>query len=245
MVTEVTPDGKKVAPPTAEHPYYYFAQNGGFHSEGGSPADNKPIAVEQLEKQLQASLKTNGFLPSTADHPPTLLLVFFWGIHSRLDENVPDLGNRNLLARARLLGGEKFAKELQKALDDDFLSGSSSGSIASSMHRLYERDTLTRRLIEQSFTDVYYVVVSCYDGSAAAKGQRRLLWRTKMCSSTDGISMSETLPVLVAGAADYFGREMTNAAVVEEHINRVGKVEIGPAEVKEYLPTDSGGSGAK
>jgi hypothetical protein len=115
------------------------------------------------------------------------------------------------------------------------MTGAGGGGIADPVHRFIERDDLTRQLMEQIFDDCYYVVVSAYEGAALAKGERRLLWRTKMSTPSQGIGLKETMPALIAGGTQFYGREMTTPSVVDKQLHRGGHVDIGEAQVKEYI----------
>lgn len=65
----------------------------------------------------------------------------------------------------------------------------------------------------------------------AAGNRRVLLWRTRMTVATDGVSQLQSLPVLIATAAPYFGREMDEPAVLTPRTIREGRVEIGESVV--------------
>lgn len=235
VITEMTEEGKKISPPSEEKPAYYFAQSAGFHGEGQGVQDYPPLELGKLEAQLSASLKNNHYLPATEGHPPTLVLFYIWGVHNRLDPEMQDIGNTNLLSRAQLVGGTKFAHEFYQALAEWDAAGSPRGDITDPVHRFIERDDLTRQLVEQIFNDCYYVVVSAYEGAALAHHQRVLLWRTKIATASQGIGLKETMPALIAGGTDYYGKDMPTATVLDEQLHRGGHVDIGEAQVKEYI----------
>lgn len=235
VITEYTELGKKVALPTVDKPYYYLAQSGGFHAEGHGVQDQTPVEVDKLQQQLKSALAGNGYVEASEGHPATLVLFFFWGVHNRLDEEYDDLGNRNLLSRAKLVGGEKFAAELLKVLEEESMTAPIGGDLMDPLHRFIERDDLTRQLMEQTFDDCYYLVISCYEGAAMAKGERHLLWRTKMSTAAQGIGMKESMPALLAGGTPFLGRPMDGPAVVDKQIHREGNVKIGEPQVKEYI----------
>lgn len=236
VITEVTAEGRKIPQPTAENPTYYLAQSSGFHAEGHGAQNTAPIQVKKLEDDLRQALAANGYRPTADGHPPTLALFFVWGMHNRLDPEYDDVGYKNLLSRAQLVGGTQFAKELLHVLEQTSLLNLSASDFTSPLHRFIERDDLTRQLMEQVFDDCYYIVVSAYDGSSLARGERKLLWRTKMSTPSQGLGLRETLPALISGGSPFFGREMALPAVVEKQLHRGGKVEVGEPQVKEYLP---------
>lgn len=171
-----------------------------------------------------------------------------------------DLRKRQeLLERASLVGGVKFAGELQKVLNEEVnfadqreneerlaammqSAAGGDGFVAGAVlafqnmnpfYRFKNRDAKTNYLVEQAFGSMYFVVASAYDYKTMADPQKLLLWRTKMTVDSSGVAMRETLPRLIANAAPFFGRDMPEPTTVRTRINREGKVEIGPATVIE------------
>ena len=252
VITEMTEEGKKLPPPSRENPAYYVAEPGGFHVEGHSPGDEQPPAAD-LERSMKQALAINGYQPSSPGHPPSLLIIYYWGSHNNLDQGsaeVPstaftDAGHKNLLSRAALVGGNKFAGELKKALELQDRQREMAAaappeyngmmSAFGPLQRFTERDPKTRQLYEESKADCYYVVASAYDYLAAARGQRILLWRSKMTVDAQGVSMTDTLPGLILNAGTYFGRDMPEPATITKRVSREGQVRLGPLEVKDYF----------
>lgn len=242
IITEMTDEGRKIKPPTANNPTYYQTVSAGFHEEGPGTYEKGQVSAQNLEKHVQKALAVSGYLPGTADHPPTLLLVFFWGVHNKIERDdtetggIPDVGNRNVLSRAALVGGAAFARDLARALNEQAMTGQAP-SLFDPVYRFTNRDDLTRNLMEQVLDDCYYVVVSAYEGAAVARGEKKLLWRTKMSTPAQGVSQIETTPALADSGADYFGRDMSSAAIVDKRISRErgGRVDLGPLEFKGYV----------
>jgi hypothetical protein len=182
-----------------------------------------------------------GYLEGTKEHPAKLVLFFVWGVHNRLAQNDPntgdggvdDIGYRNLLSRAALVGGKEFAKELDAAIEEQEYS-SSGDMLSNPVYRFATRSDKNRTLMDQVLDDCYFVVVSAYEGSALAHGEKKLLWRTKMSTSAQGVSLAETTPALIASAGPFFGREMAEPSLVGKRIDRAGKVELGELQFKGY-----------
>lgn len=153
-----------------------------------------------------------------------------------------DRGARtDVLQRAELIGGEKFAHGLAAALDQEavYQRGREGLSVpgienASPFHRFMNANDDLMELVEQSFNSCYFVVASAYDYVAMKQGRKVLLWRTKMTVDSSGVSMSETLPSLVVAAGPYFGRDMTVPATLNRKITREGHVEVGTPEVVDF-----------
>jgi hypothetical protein len=245
VVTEMTDSGRKIPLPSAENPAYYAAQPGGYHTEGHGTEAEQPPPESVMTGCLKQALATNHYLPADPGHPPTLLIVYVWGVHNNLDKGSdeiggasPDIGHKNLLSRAALVGGTKFAAELKDVLQQHDLQAevTSLGTIMDPLYLFVARDPKIRQLYEQSLANCYYVVASAYDyQSAARKEGRKLLWRSKMTVDAAGVSMTDTLPTLVLNAGQYLGRDMPESATFTKRISRNTQVKYGPMEVKEYL----------
>ncbi len=147
----------------------------------------------------------------------------------------------NFMARARLVGGVKFAHAVLEALqaEDAFRLDGYRVIGLRPLELLQERNPTYRQLLEQCMDDCYYVVASAYDAYAMAHGQRRLLWQTKMSTNSQGVSMAETLPALIRNGAPYFAHAMAQPAVLRGNLLWEGHVDVGPATV---MPDQSAGS---
>jgi hypothetical protein len=149
------------------------------------------------------------------------------------------LEQKTLLERAALVGGEQFAREFKRVLEltTDRTRRFQDQRIyltnpeESALHGFILNDPKARYLFDQAANDVYFVVATAYDYDAFQRGERHGLWRTKMTVSTTGVSMAESIPVLVRGAAPFLGRPMSEAAMLNAPVHRGAQVDIGPVEV--------------
>lgn len=254
VITEFTTEGKKLTPPTQEKPYYYISSSLGFHQEGQGAYKETKISDENMLKLAQNGLAADHYLPADKDHPACFVLYVFWGVHSKLWEANPmsdeptvvDIKYHNLLTRAQLVGGTKFAKDLAEALQRQ---ARFAGNVAPSMGQIRSnlqnnqamdpvylfsiRDDVTRNLVEQVLDDCYYVVVSAYDAASVMKGERKLLWRTTMSTPAQGVSLAETTPALITSGKSFFGKDMADPSIIGKRINRGGTVELGELKVIE------------
>lgn len=263
VITEMTEAGKKLPPVSPAKPAYFLAQSGGMRAMGSTSGNEKSLSPEQVEKALTRALAANGYLPASPPATqPALLVTFVWGSHNLLvegDADNPTLsGNqvaRNLLDRAALVGGEKFARELldlftqadAMALANPPPRVDPSGSVpgiapvlgaaqmefANPVNLFKQRSVKNEFLVDQAAADVYYVVASAYDYAAIGKKQRILLWRTRMTVAAQGVSQEQTLPTLIATAAPYFGKDMPEPEVLHRRAVRDGNVEVGVPTVVE------------
>ena len=260
VITEMTEAGKKRPPVSPQAPAYFEAFSTGPRHLGHTAGNEKTLPAEQIEKMLVRSLATNGYLPARPPAVlPSILIIYAWGSHSLLtegDEENPSLSSeqvaRNLLDRAGLVGGEKFARKLL-----DLFTQADSMNLAASarpppggesvftpeMMDFANPVSLFRRaspknefLVDQAASDIYYVVASAYDYQSATTSRRTLLWRTRMTVAAQGVSQEQSLPTLVLSAAPFFGKEMPEAEILTKRAVREGTVEVGTPTIIEPVP---------
>jgi hypothetical protein len=252
---EVTSAGAAKPLPTAQSPQYYVAQSGGYRPDRIAPLGEKTPSDATVTTHIDKSLRAAGYLPAEEGKTPDLLVVFHWGSQYGRDED------STIMTRALLIGGDAFAKELddvlrrqreERQLQRD-LTGrqtvthfSASGRTTftrqnvntmaafasfSPIEQFKRRDDNNALLLEQATGDLYYVLISAYDFPALQKGQRVLLWRTRLTVDASGVSLVDTLPALLFNAGPYLGKETGRAGTFTKKMLRSGSVEIGPSEV--------------
>lgn len=249
VITEMTPAGRQRPAPTAEQPVYYLTRPAGQLTLGlGATSDEKPADVAKLEEMMKASLAVSHYLPVKERQPPDIVIIYSWGSHSApLGQDDPgvnedgsaDMGEaqetrtRELLERAKLVGGERFTKELIQALNEEATrrrSGASFGMM-NPMEQFRNRNAKTRTMLEDIGGSLYFVVASAYDAASIAANKRVLLWRTKMATRASGLNLFESMPSLIVTAGPYFGKDMAESESVRRRLNRGGTVELAPLQV--------------
>jgi hypothetical protein len=234
--TEMTAEGRTRRVPSPGAPVYYASHMAKFQQRGVAvPAGERPPPMAELEATVKTTLAANGFVVA---NPPAqraeIMIMFQYGSHSS-DYDSPMTAEelaeivrkdqrafRDVIERATLLGGERFARDLRESLKwgPPYFFWANNPSLA--------------HLIEAVFHPCYYVIASAYDFEALEqRGEKRLLWRTKMSIEAQGVSTEEIFVPLIANAGPYFGREMTEPLMVKKRILRDGNVEIGTATVVE------------
>ncbi|MEO6567300.1 MAG: hypothetical protein ABIO94_00945 [Opitutaceae bacterium] len=145
---------------------------------------------------------------------------------------------RDVLERATLIAGARFAKELDDVLSQEIQHrqtrsgfGAPESDPASPFNRFRNRNPKLDYFVEEAFSSCYFVIASAYDYAALSKGNRVLLWRTKMTVKSLGISMTESLPSLIVSAGPYLGGEMSEVATLTKRITREGRVQVGTPTV--------------
>lgn len=224
--TEMTDYGRLLRAASPENPVYYVELDAGFRQLGWFMGGEKPPKAAELERTLNTALTTNGYQPATPDHPAGLALIYYWGSHNKPDPDAardfPDMMRRNVLERAILVGGKKFAAGMSFAME----WGESPG----------DHEQKLEFLRDQTYEELYYVVASAYDYQALAHGQRKLAWRTTMTVTSAGLAMNETLPAVVSMAAPFFGRETEVPEIGSRRISREGHVFVGTPTVVDDKP---------
>ncbi len=215
VITEMSDFGKTLPLPTAANPTYYVIQSSGFQARGQIPAGEKSPSPAELEKTLMLSLSQNHYIRAEPPlHQPTLLVVYFWGSHSKLDRetaaNFPEKEHEDMLERAVLVGGKKFAQDFERT--STFGEGPQ------------EQMNKARYLRDQTEDDLYYLVASAY---GFTREGRKLIWRTSMTVNARGLSMTETLSPLLMQSAPFLGKPMAEPELASARIVRNGHVELG------------------
>lgn len=232
VITEVTPEGKKVVPATPAKPVYYAPWDSGVLQGGDNFAGERPPAIDALGAAMAKALAINGYLPADSTHKPTLFIYYRWGTFNRLTPRTRTSGSaseyaqiENVIQRAAIIGGDAFAAKVAE--------------VVYSQNPRHVRDKdYQANLPLLTAPYLYFLIAFAYDMDATLHHQEKLLWTTKMSTSANGVSMAETLPVLLSNAAPYFGREMTAAQPLRVHI-RQGKVTAGPETVEGYITPDT------
>jgi hypothetical protein len=257
VITEMTEAGKRLPPVSSAAPAYFELFTNGPRQLGHAQGSGKTLPEEEIRRLLIRSLAANGYQPAQPPaQPPSLLILYTWGSHFMLtegdDENPVLSGNmvaRNLLDRAALVGGEKFARKLLdlfEQADAMSLAGASRPppggesvftpalmDFANPVNLFKRADPKNEFLFDQAASDVFYVVASAYDYQSVTEKRRLLLWRTRMTVAAAGVSALQSLPTLVQNAAPYFGKDMAEAAILSRRVMREGRVEIGTPTVVE------------
>ena len=250
VITEMTPTGRTQAPPTAAQPVWYVTRAAGQLTLGlgSSSVDEKPADVAQLEELMASSLALSHYLPAREGQEAKLIIIYSWGSHSApISQNDPgvnedgaaDMGEsreamtREMIERAKLVGGEKLTKELITAMSEESAmrrAGISFGML-SPMEQFRNRNTKTMALLDDIAGSIYFVAASAYDAASVATNKRVLLWRTKMTTRASGLSLLESMPTLIATAGQYFGKDMAESESVRRRLDRDGTVELAPLQV--------------
>jgi hypothetical protein len=185
------------------------------------------------------------------------LIVYTWGPHNYPDlpedasNSAQDTILNNVLDRAALIGGDKFAAELERLVMERVANYetlpshggaglSAAVAMFSEVNRLLDpvklfadKSAKNAFLVSQAGDDCYYVIASAYDYRSVAENRRQLLWRTRMTVNARAVAQAQALPTLILTAGPYLGRDMTEPEVMTKRALDRAHIEIGEAKVIE------------
>lgn len=155
--------------------------------------------------------------------------VMRWG-----EDQPAAMRKQDQIERAALLVGDTFARQFRADVlslpEDDGPNGPVMAHLMNSAG-LHPRGYFLAQTINQS---LYFVIVTAFDLHSLSQNQREPLWRTKIAITSDGVSMTETMPALLVEAAPFMGRDTGAGALITRRIDRRGRVVIGEAEVIDW-----------
>lgn len=233
-VTDTTPAGALRRPASPANPIYYTPVSAGYKDFGGIIAGEKVPPKEVIFKTIGRVLAKQGFLPATAEHEASLILIWTWGTMNtdRMPTSSGDEGpliNRQQLLR--FMGAYKvglITKDPDPFHQDMLLPGT------------MFRDVDSEMIYDLSSEDLYVAAISAYDYQAATRSEKVLLWSTKISCPSRGLSMDQTLPAMLALAGPHIGRETAKPVSIKATDKFKPEVKIGDPTVVEYLDPAKG-----
>lgn len=233
-VTDTTPAGLLRRPVSLTNPMYYVAVSAGFRDFGGVMGGIKEPPKEAVYKAMAAVLAKQGYLPASNEHPAQLMLLWTWGTMNTdrmySMSNPDDIEGRQINRRQllRFMGAYKLglvSKEPDPVMDD-----------------IMEQSVLFRNVDQEliddlSTEDLYVIAIAAYDFEAAKRKEKVMLWTTKISCPSLGLTLPETLPVMLALAGPNIGRETAKPVAVLATDKFTPDVKIGEATVVNYLVT--------
>jgi hypothetical protein len=210
--TTLTEAGKKLTPPTPGHPTYYFPVVIGWKEEGTIVAGEKPPPKAAVVKQLAKTLAEQGYLVmGEKTPPPSQLLVFYWGY---MNPQIDDIG-----------AGPGDPQNV--FYNQNEMLALVGGSTLPNLDLNSEREAV----MQGAEDDRYFVIVSAFDFADAMKKKKTPLWVARMSTPSNGVAMTEVVPVLIKSGGPLFGHETPQPKWVTTPLVREGKVEVGTPTV--------------
>jgi len=214
VVVDMTPQGRKVAPPSPGHPVYYLPVMGGFQELGtvvaGAPPPPPPVAVAKAVAQGLAS--QGYFVVDAAHRQAALVLAIHWGSLNPQIEKDPVTGDRVFFNQHQMLA----------------MTG---GNTLGHLDLNFEREAV----LQGAERDRYFVAITAYDFEAYHQRHKKvMLWQAKMSVPSERLALGDVLTVLVRAGAPLFGRETVRPKMLILPVTPEGRVEIGVPTVKDY-----------
>ncbi len=229
VVTDVTAAGKAAALPAEKNPVYYVAVAGGFQEFGAVIAGEKSPPGSTVDRVLAHALAKSGYWPASASTPgPALLLVYAWGTLNPVIDEIPGSGEPpqkvfyNQAQMLAFVGADQVAALPEMAVDRE-------------------------RVLEAARSELYFMIVTAYDAAALVqRGEKIVLWRTKITLPSQGLWLPEVLPDMIASGSAHFGRATDRPVWVSEPERRQTQVLIRDLIIIETMEADKiRGAGAK
>jgi len=222
-VTDMTPEGRLVAAPTAQAPAYYISVSLGFKDLGPVGGDKSP-PEDQVLATIQKALAKQHFLPAgPGTPPPTLALAFTWGtLNADFDygfdpDKPPRLRNRQQILK--FMGGYKMGYS-----DRDF-------DAATAVTGLKIFDFDSQAFYDLAEEDFFVAVISAYDLKAFQAKQKKLLWMTRISTPSTGFGMKDVFPTMLAVATPNLGRETERPVWIDASDKYKPDVKLGETQV--------------
>jgi hypothetical protein len=207
--------------PAPGKPIHYLVIGGVERNIGDDVAEVRRPDEVMVRRELAKALASQGFIEAKEGGPkPQIAILFSWGsanYHAN-DEimflaGAGGFGDKNKAEIVQLLGMDKANRHVISQFDADQLN-----------------DAIRN--------DRVYMVIAAWDLEAAARKQRRLLWRTRI--SLDWRDDSpETFTVMLASAAPFFGRDTEKGVFVDDFLRRKAEVTIGTPRVVAHVSRNS------
>jgi hypothetical protein len=215
IVVDMTPDGRKVAPPSPARPARYLPLVLGYKEIGAPIAGSRPPLQNEVLHLVALELARQGYLVMSKTGPaPSLILLFQWGsmnpqIETFFDENP---------------GQRVFANEPQ-------MLALVSGDTLQHMDLEFQQEQV-RQAAEESR---YFVALTAFDYNAYTRHHKKVkLWQAKISLPSAGVSIDEAMPALIKAGGPLFGRETPRPKRLILPVTDDGRVDIGALTVKDY-----------
>lgn len=227
VVSELFAKKAKEMTPQSGKPVYYYLLGGKERAIGdlGSGKGMPPPA--EVEEQVVTALAAYGFVRTDVGGPKPALVVFIsYGTASlsyvELEDTNPETdGNTtegketvffNYREIANIVGFGQADKHLMSNFASDQLNGAAND-------------------------DRLYVTVAAFDAEQLARQKKKLLWRTIMSIHEGRETLIDSLPVMLASGAGYFGKETDRPEFVDD-VDRKARVELGELKVLGVVDDD-------
>jgi hypothetical protein len=241
-VTDTTPDGQKLPPASPQHPVYYVAEDLGFR-EFGSPMSGDTIPPHKsIVAVIVKTLQKQGYIPADKAHQPTQFIIFSWGTmyaHANPLDNAhgKDLNHPADPQFLKFMGGDKADLMWMTPTNNPNITNGGNMVDARTLTQGLRSQT-AQKIYDAAQGDLYVAALGGYDFKALAHGQSKQLWQTRIACPAEGLALADTMPVMIAAAGPFIGRETAVPVWKDTAHDLEPHVEVGQEKVVEYIDPD-------
>jgi hypothetical protein len=261
VVVNMTDAGRKVPPPTPDNPAYYYPVTRGY-TQGGTilTGEKPPPPTVEVEHLMAKALAEQGYLVATS-HPPSLVLIFWWGYKApEITGPGSGMAGNGYAAQAlsgytagpQPVGSSLASQQIVNVARMGLLPVNISAN-HDEMEELvfgsdFDLDSLQNdgghpsprleALTNASRVARYYLMVSALDFKSATQKKPVVLWTARVSTELWSHTLDQVLPTLIAKGAPMFGRDSDGPQMTTAPIVPMGHVIVGTPVLK----TDASGS---
>ena len=206
VVVDLTDEGQKITRPTAAHPAYFYPVVKGYtHSGDVVPGEKPPPPDPDVEHLIAKALAEQGYLLTTKTHPPSLLLMFWWGYKAPLFVG-PSSGGAGSMNSGAGATPTNAAAAISQALQSGVMGtnvmengGEMEQLVYGSNHDrntdAYTHSVRLDTLNQEARVPRYYVIVSALDYAALTQQKKAVvLWTAFVSTDLYGHTLDQVLP---------------------------------------------------
>jgi hypothetical protein len=213
VVTDMTPEGRDLTPPTTGNPVYYRGQSLGCKF-GSLPGDRLP-EVPKMNRFVAEVLARQGYVGANpGEHEASMYMVVQWGY---LRPQSGDL--------LWFLGYDA---------NKDIGAPAFPGMLGPEVWRRSFRSRTIETVLDYADEPIYGIIVTAFEFSSASTPQPVIYWQTRIGLPANGKSMAQALPAMMLAAGPTIGRETDSPVLRDADDAREGRVELGELEVIGY-----------
>ena len=257
VVVDATDAGEKLAPPTPDHPVYYYPVTKGYVTGGQPLADQAPppptIAVQRL---LAKALYAQGYRVMNREHPATLILMLWWGYLAPIVMEGGgsaaagfDQGSSQMRGMGGSFGSNQQGAGAVMGLAVHGMLPANVEENNNQMQELvlgskFEPDSLQNHpslrletAVEAARRARYYLMVSALDFKEANEHKKFVVyWTARVSTDLEGNTLDGVLPALIESGAPHFGRDTDGPLIMGAKPVPLGHVEMGTPVLKTDHP---------
>jgi hypothetical protein len=219
VVTDMTPAGRTVTPPTPAKPVYFQGLSLGSKL-GSIPGDVIP-EKRKFDQFIAKILARQGYLPAEPGvHEPTLFLIVQWGYLA------PRVSDTSHISYMVWFLGYDPNKDIGANWSPNFLGP-----------EVFLRD-FRSRVVETIFDTAgepaYGIIVTAFEYKSASTNHPIAYWQTRVGLAAVGKTMAQALPTMIVAAGPAIGRETASPLLRDADKARQGHVDLGQLKVVGY-----------